>query len=328
MTFNDNSACHRFLSPVIRVNLTIFGVLLFLVIAVPRVVAKEWRGIVPLKSTNADVERLMGKPNQLGRYEVGNERAYILYSVGPCEALEKADCQCLVAKGTVLRIFVTLNSYVKLSTLGIDKKKYERTEVYSNQPTATYADFTEGVVYTIRESDDSLMNVSYLPSAKDCEAIEGQKKAVAPNVWQGIVPLRSNRADVEQLLGPAKSSHGKVYIYGFAENRVDVSYSADPCKSGAANPRGTPDDVVLNVTVSPRKIVLVQSLNLDKAKYKRIQRAHPEIWVDYLNSAEGIAVNAVLNGDSEEVKSIVYEATARDRELRCGQSREVEANKP
>jgi hypothetical protein len=25
--------------------------------------AKEWRGITPLKSTRADVERLLGKPN-------------------------------------------------------------------------------------------------------------------------------------------------------------------------------------------------------------------------------------------------------------------------
>lgn len=218
---------------------------------------------------------------------------------------------------------------MKFSTLGIDKKKYERTEVYSNQPTATYADFTEGVVYTIRESDDSLISVSYLPSAKDCEAIiEAQKKAVAPNVWQGIVPLSSNRANVEQLLGQPKSSHGKVYIYAFAENRIDVSYSADPCKSEAANPRGTSDDVVLKVTVSPRKVLLVQSLNLDKAKYKRIQHTHPENWVDYLNSTEGVTVNAILNGATEEVISIVYQATARDRELRCGPSRSVEANKP
>ena len=29
--------------------------------------AKEWRGIVPLKSTRADVERLLGKTNGLGR---------------------------------------------------------------------------------------------------------------------------------------------------------------------------------------------------------------------------------------------------------------------
>ena len=46
--------------------------------------AKEWRGIVPLKSTRADVERLLGKPNGLGRYEFDNERAYIDYAKG-CE---------------------------------------------------------------------------------------------------------------------------------------------------------------------------------------------------------------------------------------------------
>jgi hypothetical protein len=44
------------------------------------VFAEEWRGIVPLRSTRADVVRLLGKPNELGRYEVNGERADIIYS--------------------------------------------------------------------------------------------------------------------------------------------------------------------------------------------------------------------------------------------------------
>lgn len=55
----------------IRMNVVIFGVLVLLATSATDVRAKEWRGIVPLKSTNAGVERLLGKPNHLGRYEVG-----------------------------------------------------------------------------------------------------------------------------------------------------------------------------------------------------------------------------------------------------------------
>jgi hypothetical protein len=55
--------------------------------------AKEWRGIVPLKSTRADVERLLGKPNGPGRYEFENERAYIDYAKG-CDQSRDLLTQC------------------------------------------------------------------------------------------------------------------------------------------------------------------------------------------------------------------------------------------
>ena len=38
--------------------------------------AKDWRGITPLKSTRADVERLLGKEIE-GSYELPDERASI-----------------------------------------------------------------------------------------------------------------------------------------------------------------------------------------------------------------------------------------------------------
>lgn len=304
----------------------LLGLLLLMFLA-GEVRAKEWRGIVPLKSTRADVERLLGKANQLGRYEIQNERATIWYSEGPCEGryggLAKANCECLVAKDTVLRIAVTLDSAVKVSELGIDKKNYQRTAVDAYRPTATYSDFTDGIVYTIRESDDTVTNIDYLPSAKDCEeVIKSQTTAGGVNGWQGIVPLRSTRTDVEQLLGPPRSSLGEIYRYDTPENQVDVSYSSDPCKSNGANPQGSAADVVLKITVSPQKTILVQNLGLDKNKYTRIQNDHPVNWVHYLNSVDGITVDAILNNGCEQVIRIIYQATARDRELRCARKSE------
>ncbi|MGI8917286.1 MAG: hypothetical protein ACR2H6_01705, partial [Pyrinomonadaceae bacterium] len=81
----------------------------------------------------------------------------------------------------------------------------------------------------------------------------------------------------------------------------------------------TADDVVLKITVSPRKTLLVQNLDLDKKKYTRIQNDHPENWVHYLNSVDGITVDAILNNGCEEVLGIIYQATPSERELRCGQ---------
>jgi hypothetical protein len=313
------------------IQITRAGFLLLLFLVSP-VGAKEWRGITPLKSTRDDVERLLGKPNQLGRYEIQNERVTFTYSEGPCNdafgTLAKANCECLVAKDTVLKIAVTFDSAVKASKLGIDKKKYERTAVHpAYQPTATYADFTLGVVYTIRESEEAVTNIDYLPSAKDCENVIRSQPPEAVNRWQGIVPLRSTRAEVEQLLGPPKSSLGEIYRYDTPGNRVSVYYTSDPCSFNSPNPTGAATDAVLKIAVSPQKMLLVQDLNLDKDKYKRIQEDHPENSVHYLNSLDGITVDVMLSNGCEVVVGIIYRATARDRELRCGKkldSKEVQ----
>ena len=285
-------------------------------------IGKEWKGLTPLRSTRADVERLLGKPNQLGRYEIQNERVTITYSEGPCisafGALAEANCECLVAKDIVLKIAVTFDSPVTVSKLAIDKKKYERTAVdAAYEPTATYSDFTEGVVYTIRESDDAVTNIDYFRAASDCENINRTQAPAAVNRWQGIVPLRSTRAEVERQLGPPKSSLGEIYRYDTSENRVYVSYTSDPCSVNGANPTGAATDVALKIEVSPKSTLLVRGLRLNPDKYKRIQDDHPENWVHYLNSPEGITVHAVLNNGCEQVLAITYQATARDRESRC-----------
>lgn len=61
----------------LRALLSVIGMFLALIISAIKVQAEAWRGIVPLKSTQADVERLIGKPGEHGRYQFDKERAYI-----------------------------------------------------------------------------------------------------------------------------------------------------------------------------------------------------------------------------------------------------------
>lgn len=304
----------------------LFGLLLLMLFC-SDMRASEWRGIIPLKSTRSDVERLLGQPNQLGRYEIENERAIIWYSEGPCEdrhqALKKGNCECLVAKDIVLKISVTLDSAVKLAKLGIQKRKYERTAVDSAYPpTATYSDFKAGIVYTVLESEEAVTHISYLPSRNDCSALISSQAHAAPvNAWRGIVPLRSTRGDVEKLLGPPRTSIGEIFTYETPENKVDVSYSSNPCKVEEKNPSVSNADRVFKVSVSSRRVLLVRGLQFDRKKFKRIKNDHPENWVHYLNSKDGITIDAILNNGSEEVLSVIYRGTPEQRELLCGPER-------
>src|SRR5687768_16252810 len=60
---------------------------LIALLLVPSSFTKEWRGIIPLRSTRADVERLLGppEPGSRGVYRTGSERITVSYAEGPCD---------------------------------------------------------------------------------------------------------------------------------------------------------------------------------------------------------------------------------------------------
>jgi hypothetical protein len=142
--------------------------LLTLMLTAVETEAKGWRGIVPLKSTRADVERLLGLPGKHGRYQFENERAYIDYAgPGPC-APENA-CLCAVSEDTVISIHVQLEVEMRFSALKLDKKKYKKFVSPQDRRVATYSNRKDGIIYTIDEKHDDVTAIEYLPTAKDCE---------------------------------------------------------------------------------------------------------------------------------------------------------------
>src|SRR5262245_50962152 len=85
-----------------------------------QVQAEAWRGIVPLKSTRADVERLLGKPGNHGRYQFDKERVYINYAgSGPCHP--NNGCLCMVSEDIVISIYVQPEVKLPFSALKLDK---------------------------------------------------------------------------------------------------------------------------------------------------------------------------------------------------------------
>lgn len=124
---------------------------------------KGWRGIIPLRSTRADVIRLLGPPNIEGRlYELEGYRIFIDYSDGPCE---KGRSGWNVPRDTVLRISLAPNEDLKFSDLQIDEKKYKKAKDGELPDIFYYTNDQEGI--TISVSEGEVRNIYYDPTSKD-----------------------------------------------------------------------------------------------------------------------------------------------------------------
>jgi hypothetical protein len=299
----------------------IIGPLILLTISAGHAYAKAWRGVTPLKSTQADVERLFGKPNDLGRYEIQGERAYIFYSDGPCdidpESLAKVKCECLVTKGTVLRIAVTLERETSFRLE--DKNKFTKALMKSDVRTSTYSDLDDGIVYTVRGADERLIAVDYWPSISDCNEIlqlkagNRQRKA-----WRSIRPLFSTKSDVENLLGQPKwRSVNDDYVYETAKELVRVLYAERPCEPSIIGNWDVASNTVLRITVIPQKTLLIKDLNLDRDAYRREPDPNIPNAFFWVNLEEGIIIESELRNNCEQVVTITYRPSNRDKNLLC-----------
>jgi hypothetical protein len=116
-------------------NISCFAVLLF--VAGTAVSAKEWRGIVPLKSTRQDVERQFGIQKQssegLAYYNLPNEIAVFHFKVGTCDS-DSCGWTWNVPAGTVVAI-------------GVIPKGIHRKEEYPLGSDATVHDNGGGLTY-------------------------------------------------------------------------------------------------------------------------------------------------------------------------------------
>src|SRR2546423_15604886 len=101
------------------------------IIMVSLVHAKEWRGIVPLHSTRADVEHLLGKPKQdfegiLVSYRLPTETIDIQYAANSQCTAEWPYDSWNVPKQTVTFIRVAPRQETYLSDLKLDLSRFTK----------------------------------------------------------------------------------------------------------------------------------------------------------------------------------------------------------
>ena len=135
--------------------------------------AKEWRGIVPLRSTRTEVEKILGSPatdpltgSCRCLYQSEEIIVHVFYaSDHPCDENQDGKAKgWRVPADTVVEIVVSFRKDQPLSDFKIDEK-YEK-EVDKHVPGLTYyTNRDEGV--RIEAGKFTVSSVSYFPAAKD-----------------------------------------------------------------------------------------------------------------------------------------------------------------
>jgi hypothetical protein len=153
--------------------------------------AKEWRGIVPLHSTRADVVRLHGQcanPELRCQFASDDGEVYIVFS---SRDEYVADCVKQLPLGIVILIEVTPKTGSRLSDIG-DLKRFRKFE--SSSPPGIgyegYSDSEEGVIYDTYKG--RLVTVVYLAEKKDTH--------LCPNYYEKPERFVSKIADPPNLL--------------------------------------------------------------------------------------------------------------------------------
>ena len=133
--------------------------------------AEGWRGIVPLHSTRADVERLLGTPTKSHgvsfTYDTKDERVLVFYSAGPCKKGVSEEWN--VPADTVLSITVHPNAKLLIDSLKLDKSQYRREGDPHADLVVYYVNLQEGIRISARmlEGGEDVDSITYEPAAKD-----------------------------------------------------------------------------------------------------------------------------------------------------------------
>jgi hypothetical protein len=131
----------------------------------------SWRGITPLKSTRADVEKILGRPTldtkarYAADYMTNNERVFVLYSTGPCNV--KPSNGWRIPADTVLRVSVKPKIKPTFASLHLDETTYEKRPDPEVLQFTYFTNERDGITVTVNTDDGLVTAFDYFPMAKD-----------------------------------------------------------------------------------------------------------------------------------------------------------------
>ncbi|MGI8731837.1 MAG: hypothetical protein ACR2LM_00850 [Pyrinomonadaceae bacterium] len=137
------------------------------------------------------------------------------------------------------------------------------------------------------------------------------------NCWRGITPLRSTRADVEKILGPATpySKAADAADYRTENERVFVLYSTGACDVNPSNGWSVARGTVISISVEPNIKPKFADLQLDESKYEKVRDSEVLDLTYYTNEVKGISIE--VNTAEGIVTTFRYSPMSKDNHLRC-----------
>lgn len=127
-----------------------------------------WRGIIPLRSTRADVERLLGRPTAPCKegcdYTTENEGVFVRYSVEPCTKGSANSWR--VPRDTVIEMSIYPAVKPRWSDLKLNRRKFTRTKDPELHGYLIYTNEEKGVTYEV-DDQGVVSGIRRFPSIKD-----------------------------------------------------------------------------------------------------------------------------------------------------------------
>jgi len=123
--------------------------------------AQEWRKIVPLKSTRADVERLLGPQERSYGvvYELGDGVLSIEYSSGPCRKDRKGGWN--VPEDVVISFSFSATHKPRFSSLKLNRSRFRRVVDRHTGGVINYINARDGIMYEVQGG--IVQSVEYYP---------------------------------------------------------------------------------------------------------------------------------------------------------------------
>lgn len=112
---------------------------------------QDWKKIVPLKTTRAEIEAVFGHNtgNYSVLYQLKDGRLSIVYSSGHCTPERRGRWD--VPENTVISFTFSLRRPKRLSELKLDRRKFRRVDDDHLTGVVYYVSDEDGITYTIQE---------------------------------------------------------------------------------------------------------------------------------------------------------------------------------
>jgi hypothetical protein len=154
--------------------------------------AQQWRTIVPLKSTRADVEALLGRreTDYFATYHLKEGNIFIEYSSGPCRPERKGGWN--VPENVVVSLAFYPRSKQRISALKLNPKKFRKAIDPHLPPVVYYINEQDGVVYEVQ--DGRVNSVEYGPR-KEQEHLHCGDGSNKPQFERAVRHIRGETVD-------------------------------------------------------------------------------------------------------------------------------------